>query len=84
MTENNMRLPYGRPAKRKTGRLLVAGACLLVLAFLMAVIGASIFVMPTMPAKPVYVIGGICMYGFSVVGIAAVALLIVGIVRAAQ
>ena len=80
MAEQETALRYGRSPKRRGARLIIAGACLMVLAFAMAVVGASIFVMTTTPSRGVYWLGAICFFGYVPTGLAGLVLLIVGLV----
>jgi hypothetical protein len=81
VTEQRSMLAYGHPRPRKGKRFIIAGSCLMVVGVLMGVIGASIFVLPTMPPRPIYWLGFVCFWGFLPTGVLAVALLVIGLIR---
>lgn len=81
MTDTNSKLEYPSSANRKGIRSIIAGSCLMFMGLVMAIVGASIFVLPAMPARPVYLLAGFCFYGYLPVGIAGIVLLVVGLVR---
>ena len=81
MTNTNSKREYPSFASRKGIRSIIAGSCLMFLGLGMAIVGASIFVLPAMPARPVYLLGAVCIYGYLPAGIAGIVLLVVGLVR---
>jgi len=68
------------PSKRTIMFLIVAGSCFLGVAGVMAVVGASVFVLPTMPANSLYWLGTICFLGWLPVGSIGLVLLVLGLI----
>lgn len=60
MTNKHSTLGYSLSPNRKGIRFIIAGSCLMFLGLLMAIVGASVFVLPAMPARPVYLLGAGC------------------------
>jgi hypothetical protein len=78
---NKRSKPSPISANRKGIRCIIAGSCLMSLGLVMAIVGARVFVLPAMPARPVYLLGAVCFYGYLPAGVAGVVLLVVGLVR---